>query len=77
MFSTTVKIISLVAVGLHLSMHAAARAGPALPVSITALYDKLSRTEPGLVRALVQGSARRLRPAVQPMLRKQAPSVNG
>ncbi|MGH8808921.1 MAG: transposase [Noviherbaspirillum sp.] len=52
------------------------RASPALPVSITALYDKISRTEPGLVRALVQGSARRLGPVV-PMLCKQPHSVVG
>ncbi|AGW90225.1 hypothetical protein N234_34645 [Ralstonia pickettii DTP0602] len=77
LFSTTVEIMSLVAVGLRPSVHAAAKASPALPVSITALYDKLSRTEPGLVRALVQGSAQRLGPVVQPMLRKQPPSVNG
>jgi hypothetical protein len=77
LFSTTVEIMSLVAVGLRPSVHAAAKASPALPVSITALYDKLSRTEPGLVRALVQGSARRLGPVVQPMLRKQPPSVDG
>jgi len=43
--------MSLVAVGLRPSVHAAAKASPALPVSITALYDKISRTEPGLVRA--------------------------
>ncbi len=77
LFSTTVEIMSLVAVGLRPSVHAAAKASPALPVSITALYDKLSRTEPGLVRALVQGSAQRLGPVVQPMLRKQPPSVDG
>lgn len=76
-FSATVEIMSLVAVGLRPSVHSAAKASPALPVSITALYDKLSRTEPGLVRGLVQGSAQRLRPVVQPMLRKQPPSVNG
>ncbi|MBP0625496.1 hypothetical protein J8I82_37700 [Cupriavidus sp. LEh25] len=37
--------------------------------------DQPDRT--GLVRALVQGSARRLGPVVQPMLRKQPPSVDG
>ncbi len=62
MFSTTVEIMSLVPVGLRPSVHAAAKASPALPVSITALYDKIGRTEPGLVRGLVQGSARRLGP---------------
>ncbi|GAB7549671.1 hypothetical protein CS8_093830 [Cupriavidus sp. 8B] len=49
LISTTVKIMSLVAVALRSSVYAAAKASPALPVSITALYDKLSRTEPGLV----------------------------
>jgi len=77
LFSTTVEIMSLVAVGLRPSVHAAAKASPALPVSITALYDKISRTEPGLVRALVQGSARRLCPVVQPLLRNQPASVSG
>ena len=77
LLSTTVEIMSLVAVGLRPSVHAAAKATPALSVSTTALYDKISRTEPGLVRALVQGSARRLASVVQPMLRKQPPSVEG
>jgi hypothetical protein len=40
LFSTTVEIISLVAVGLRPSVHAAAKASPALPVSITALIGQ-------------------------------------
>jgi IS4 transposase len=71
LFSTTVEIMSLVAVGLRPSVHAAAKASTALPVSITALYDKIGRTEPKLVRALVQGSARRLNPVIQPLLPEQ------
>ena len=38
-----------------------------LGVSMQALYDKINRTEPGLMRALVQGNAQRLEPVVQPM----------
>ena len=57
LFSTTVDLMSVVAVGLRPSLHAAAKAATDLPVSISALYDKVNRTEPGLVRALVAGSA--------------------
>lgn len=65
LFSTTVELMSLVAVGLRPSLHAAAQAaGAALPVSITALYDKVNGTEPALVRALVAGSAQRLAPVM-------------
>ncbi|MGT2491351.1 hypothetical protein ACU4GD_14580 [Cupriavidus basilensis] len=69
----------------HSGDHVAGRRGaaalgacdPALPVSITALYDRISRTEPGLFRALVQGSAGRLGPVVQPLLRSSPASMRG
>ncbi|WP_455285716.1 IS4 family transposase [Cupriavidus necator] len=77
LFSTTVEIMSLVAVGLRPSIHAAAKASQSLPVSITALYDKINRTEPRLIRALVQGCANRLEPVVQSVLCKQPLSVPG
>lgn len=77
LFSTTVEIMSVVAVGLRPSVHAAAIACKDLPVSITALYDKINRTEPDIVRALVQGSADRLEPVLQPMRQGQAPTVPG
>ncbi len=35
-----------------------------LPVSLAALYDKVNRTEPAVLRALVQGSAARLAPVM-------------
>jgi IS4 transposase len=77
LFSSVVEIMSLVAVGQRPSLHAAAQAmEESLPVSITALYDKVNRTEPALVRALVSGSAERLRPLMQP-LRQPAPTVAG
>jgi IS4 transposase len=76
LFSTTVEVMSVVAVGLQPSVHAAAKACKDLPVSITALYDKINRTEPDIVRALVQGSAERLEPVLQPM-RQAAPTVPG
>ena len=55
LFSTTVDLMSIVAVGLRPSLHAAAKAATDLPVSMSALYDKVNGTEPGLVRALVAG----------------------
>jgi len=60
LFSTTVELMSVVAVGLRPSLHAAAKACKDLPVSLQALYDKINGTSPGLVRAL---GARRCEPS--------------
>lgn len=65
LFSTVVELMSLVSLGLRPSLHAAARQMQDLPVTIAALYDKASRTEPELLRALVSGSAERLTPTVE------------
>ena len=77
LFSTTVELMSVVAVGLRPSLHAAAQAFPELPVSVQALYDKIKRTEPHLVRALVAGSAERLSDVLAPMIKGKAPMVPG
>jgi len=77
LFSTTVDVMSTVAVGLQPSVHAAAKAAKDLSVSITALYDKINRTEPGLVRALVAGSAERLLPVLTAMQPEPLCSVPG
>jgi IS4 transposase len=47
-----------------------------LPVSITSLYNKLNRTEPGVVAALVRHTADRLAPVITKM-RGQMPSLLG
>lgn len=65
LFSTIVKLMSLVSLGLKPSLHAAARQLEDLPVSLAALYDKISRTEPALLRALVTGCAQRLAPTIK------------
>jgi IS4 transposase len=62
MFSTIVELMTLVTLGLRPSVHAAARKMANLPVSMAALYDKLKRTEPAVLRGLVRGSAQRLVP---------------
>lgn len=65
MFSTIVELMTLVTLGLRPSLHAAARKMGNLPVSLAALYDKLRRTEPEVLRALVRGSAQRLAPVAE------------
>jgi IS4 transposase len=60
LFSTVVELVSLVSLGLRPSLHAAARKAENLPVSLAALYDKVRRTEPAILRGLVCGSADRL-----------------
>lgn len=62
LFSTVIELVTLVSLGLRPSLHAAARAMPTLPVTLAALYDKVNRTEPAILRALVRGSAERLAP---------------
>ena len=67
LFSTVVKLTSLVSLGLRPSLHAAAKKEAQLPVSIAALYDKVRRTEPAILSKLVQESAHRLVPVVEAM----------
>jgi hypothetical protein len=78
LFSTVVELMSLVALGLRPSLHAAAQGGKASPpASITALYDKVNRVEPAVVRALVAGSAKRLAPVMKPLRRASEPPLPG
>lgn len=65
LFSTVVELVSLVSLGLRPSLHAAARKAENLPVSLAALYDKINRTEPAVLGALVRGSAQRLAGVVE------------
>jgi len=76
LFSTVVDLMGLVALGLRPSLHAAAQSNPELTVSLAALYDKVNRTEPQVVRALVQRSAEKLLPVVRPM-KKHEPWAAG
>jgi IS4 transposase len=64
LMSTVVELMMLVSLGLRPSLHAAAKKMVELPVTLAALYDKVNRTEPQILRALVQGSAARLAPVV-------------
>lgn len=76
LFSTVVELTSLVALGMRPSLHAAAqKMKEKLPVSLTALYDKVNRVEPEVVRALVSGSAARLTPVMASLRRSAAPML--
>lgn len=73
LFSSVVELMLLVTLGLRPSLHAAARKmAERLPVSLAALYAKVQRTEPAVLRALVQGSAERLVPLVQCLPERQS-----
>jgi IS4 transposase len=77
LFSTVVDVMALVALGLRPSLHAAAKSYKDLPVSITALYEKVNHVEPAVLQALVQGSAQRLAPVVAPFREGVAPVAPG
>lgn len=78
LFSTVVELMSLVALGMRPSLHAAAqKMKDKMPVSMTALYDKVNRVEPEVVRALVSGSAVRLAPVMAPLRPTAAPILPG
>ena len=49
------SLMAVVALGFKKSMHEAAQASPEVRVSLMALYEKVNRTEPEVVRALVEG----------------------
>jgi len=73
LFSSVVELMLLVTLGLRPSLHSAARKlGERLPVSLAALYAKVQRTEPAVLRALVQGSAERLVPLVHGLPERQS-----
>jgi IS4 transposase len=77
LFSTTVELMAVVALGLQPSIHAAARAREDLGVSLAALYDKINGTEVGLSRALVAGSAERLGETAKALRNGQTPVMRG
>jgi len=78
LFSTVVELMSLVSLGMRPSLHAAAqKMRDALPVSLAALYDKVNRVEPEVVRALVTGSAVRLAPVMLRLRRSIPPILPG
>src|SRR5690348_12878777 len=66
LFSEVVEMMTLVAMGSRPSLHSAIKTSN-LSVSMTAVYDKVNRVEPSVVRAMVQQSAERLAPVLAAM----------
>jgi len=65
LFSSVVDLMGLVVSKVQPSIHAAYQSvKETLPVSITALYDKLNSVEPGVTSALVSHTAERLAPVI-------------
>jgi hypothetical protein len=66
LFSTMVDLTALVVCGTHPSVHAAYKSlRDQVPVSLTAVYDKLGGVEIATTEALVAHSAARLRPVLE------------
>jgi hypothetical protein len=66
LFSTLVALMAVVVCRVRKSVHAAFKAmQEEIPVSLTALYDKLDGTEPGVSAALVRHSADRMRAVIE------------
>lgn len=64
LFSSVIEVTSHVVLGLQPSLHAAYQQA-SLDVSFQALYGKVGRTEPSVLRAMVRGSYERLAPVVE------------
>ena len=78
LFSSIVDLMGVVVSKSQPSVHAAFQAvHDTLPVSITALYNKLNRTEPGVVAALVRHTADRLAPVISAMKGQMPPRLAG
>jgi hypothetical protein len=77
LFSTTVELMSVMAVGLRPSVHAAAKACKDLPVSVQALYDKIDERRLLWYGRWCRKAAVRLQEVLMPMMRDKAPTVPG
>ena len=78
LFSTMVELMALVVCGMHRSVRKAYEAmRKQLPVTLSALYDKLDGVEVGTSESLVAYSAERLRPVVEELGTPEAPWLPG
>jgi IS4 transposase len=78
LFSTVVDLLASVTFGFRPSLHAAGKARRGrLPVSLTALYDKLNRTEPVVVQAVVAEGAQRLAAVLTALTPWARPAAHG
>jgi len=78
LFSTTVGLMSEVVLGVSPSVHAAYQdASSTVPVSVTAVYDKLKGIETAVSAELVRDSARQLAPIISLMRGTVPPLLPG
>jgi hypothetical protein len=78
LFSSVVDLMSLVVTQVQPSVHAAYQAlRHTLPVSIAALYDKLSTIEPSVTSALVSHTSQRLTSVIEAMGGQTPPLLAG
>ena len=78
LFSTTVRLMSEVVLGVSPSIHAAYQDdSSSVPVTVTAVYDKLKRIETGISAELVRDSARQMAPIISLMRGKVPPLLKG
>jgi hypothetical protein len=76
-FSTLVKLMVKVTFGTHKSVHAAYRHTEGIPVSITAVYDKLAGVETAVSAALVQETAQAMSQLLQALPWPQEDAIAG
>lgn len=78
LFSTLVRLMSEVVLGVSPSVHAAYQdASEPLGVSVTAVYDKLAGVEPQVSAELVRDSARNLSPVIQELAERAPRLLDG
>jgi len=78
LFSTTVRLMSEVVLGVSPSVHAAYQDdASSVPVTVTAVYDKLKNIETGVSAELVRDSARQLAPIISLMRGEIPPLLKG
>ncbi len=76
-FSTLVKLLAKVTFGTHDSVHAAYRHTADVPVSITAVYDKLAGVETSVSKALVEETAQTMETLRQALPGPQLDAIPG
>lgn len=78
LFSSVVDLMGLVVARVQPSLHAAYQSvSDTLPVSITSVYNKINGTEAAVSAALVEHSAKRLRPVIEAMAPGLSPWLPG
>ena len=76
-FSSVAQLLSQVVLGQHRSVHAAYTHASGVPATIAAVYDKLGRTEPVVVEALVRDTSARMHATIHALGPTRPEPVSG